>query len=240
MTTPKTTSKAIDDFFNMKKRYESKIKKNIIEDVCARLQNDHQISEDSIRSFRSEFFREYSRIKRQTNMENKKAKLINQRNTTTQNSHSNSKDAENIAQFSAYILKELKINLPASTSLSERTRICSKILAVSKNQLISLPEARKLVYDELSIFICNHVSLDVNKTDMYNMNDEREYDEYRGAIVYGWDDDGEALYEPTIGANINPPKYEDAGFHWKTVLEERWEQRSYREEGETKLTYQGN
>ena len=61
-----------------------------------------------------------------------------------------------------------------------------------------------------------------------NYKEEREYDEIRGKVVYGWaEKTGELRYTPKIGLLKNPPSYKKAGKKWKEILNERWEQQSY-------------
>ena len=57
--------------------------------------------------------------------------------------------------------------------------------------------------------------MDVNKTNNQNVHIERDYDEYSGGIVYGWDSDGEVLYEPTFGAYIGAPTFKKSGRQWR-------------------------
>jgi hypothetical protein len=77
------------------------------------------------------------------------------------------------------------------------------------------------------------------KTTEENMHVERDYNEFSGKIVYGWDNDGEALYHPTFGANIDGPTYKKAGPMWRELLELRWEQKSFFEENESLDDYRG-
>ena len=109
-----------------------------------------------------------------------------------------------------------------------------------RKEELTLEESKKIIYKKHNVFITHPVEYDTMRTDENNMNIEREYDEIRGCIVYGWNDDWEALYEPTFGANITPPTHKQAGYKWREVLENRWEQRSNDYDDEELDTYIGN
>ena len=241
------SSETIKQFLNIKSRFESKIKKNILDTVCEELRRKKNASNEDITKLRSEFFKEYTRIKKivikKLKEDEKNKEKENNKNSRTRQKkeeYKKKQDEEIMREFSSFTMKELKYNLPMTTSMKDRVQIFRDIVFLSKSEKISLEEAKKNIYQKKGIYIVQEVDQDTNRTDVNNMYDEREYDEYRGSPVYGWNDEGEALYEPTVGANIIAPEYRHAGFEWRNVLEERWLQRSYIEEGETLDTYRGN
>lgn len=241
------STETIQQFLRKKSRFESKIKKRILDTVCEELRIKQNVSNEDIKKLRSDFFKEYSVIKKKilkkqkddsknNEKENDKKSIITQK----KEEYKKKQDEEIMREFSAFTMKELKYNLPMTASMKDRVQIFKDIVFLSRSEKIPLNVAKNIVYQKKSIYIVQEVDHDTNRTDVNNMNDEREYDEYRGSPVYGWDDDGEALYEPSIGANIIPPEYRHAGFKWRSVLEDRWLQRSYFEEEETIDTYRGN
>jgi 6-pyruvoyl-tetrahydropterin synthase len=163
---------------------------------------------------------------------NKKKALLKDENKEASSTH--------LGNIFKYLLKELKYNMPVTTPLKTRLEIGKEVMDHMANTNISLIEAKGIVYDKHGIYITNPVSENTDVTDEHNMHIEREYDEFRGCIVYGWNDDGEALYEPTFGAIITPPTFKEAGPKWREVLEQRWEQRSYYDDDEELDTYIGN
>ena len=139
---------------------------------------------------------------------------------------------------SEFIMRELKYNLLDNSSLSNRKLIVKEILKEFKKSK-SFELAKSTVYLKRNIVIVNQVSIDPNRSDENNKMIERDYDELRGCIVYGWDDDGEPLYEETYGCLIVSPTFKEAGHTWREVLQERWEQRSYCSEDENIDEYDG-
>ena len=139
---------------------------------------------------------------------------------------------------SEFIMRELKYNLLNNSSLSNRTLIVKEILKEFKKSK-DFDLAKFIVYKKRNIVIVNPVSVDPNRSDENNKMIERDYDELRGCVVYGWNDDGEPLYEETYGCLIVPPTFKEAGHTWREVLQERWEQRSYCSEDENMDEYDG-
>lgn len=138
-----------------------------------------------------------------------------------------------------FLIVELKANLPHTTSIQKRHFIAQKVLNEMEKNSVTLDEAKQNVYAQYNIQVMYTIPVDLNKTNEHNMDIERDYDEYSGRIVYGWDDDGEAVYEPTFGANIEAPTFKKAGPMWRQLLDNRWEQRSWYEEDETIDDYRG-
>ena len=139
---------------------------------------------------------------------------------------------------SEFIMRELKYNLLNNSSLSNRTLIVKEILKEFKKSK-DFDLAKFIVYKKRNIVIVNPVSVDPNRSDENNKMIERDYDELRGCVVYGWNDDGEPLYEETYGCLIVPPTFKEAGHTWREVLQERWEQRSNCSDDENMDEYDG-
>ena len=60
-----------------------------------------------------------------------------------------------------------------------------------------------------------------------NCFEEREYDEIKGRVIYGWNKYTlSCVYKPKPGLLSKPPNYRWAGKNWKTVLLERFTQQS--------------
>jgi hypothetical protein len=138
-----------------------------------------------------------------------------------------------------YLIIELKANMPHTTILQKRHSIAQKVMNEINNNSCSLKEARNKIYKQHGISIMYEVKSQDRKTTEENMHVERDYNEFSGKIVYGWDNDGEALYHPTFGANIDGPTYKKAGPMWRELLELRWEQKSFFEENESLDDYRG-
>lgn len=81
-------------------------------------------------------------------------------------------------------------------------------------------------------------SINLHLTTLRDKNIEREYDELRGKIVYGWTiKTKQPAYTPRKGLLKKPPIYIEAGSRWKEVLLERFEQRSVHGSDDTTLNY---
>ena len=125
-----------------------------------------------------------------------------------------------------------------STPVEKRNRIAQRVIN-EMNTGKSFEESKDIIYKKYNIFISYQVGHDNDRANRENMNVEREYDEYCGQSIYGWDDDGEVLYEPTFGAFIEPPSFKEGGPRWREILDHRWEQRSFYEEDETIDDFKG-
>lgn len=242
------SAETIQQFVNLKTRFESKLKKQIIDKICDELGKDNNVTPEDLKELRADFYSEYSNLKRSVK---KKQKATEEdacsekgeedgMNEEKQSELKKKQTDQQMREFSTFTMKELKYNLPMTTTLKERANIFKEIVRLSRSKKISLVEAKEQVYKAKSIYIIQVVDPDVNRTDANNMHEEREYNEYKGMPVYGWTDDGDALYEPTLGALVVAPEYKFAGFEWRTVLEERWLQRSFIDDDETLDTYRGN
>lgn len=150
------------------------------------------------------------------------------------------KEMKKQSKMLKYVIKELKYNMSKSTPMETRNKIAQKVINEMNNKKISFEEAKKKIYLDNCIYISYIISDDDDtRTNKDNMNVEREYDEYSGRVVYGWDDDGELVYEPTIGLNIEAPTFRNGGPLWRELLDRRWEQRSCYNEDDVIDDYQG-
>lgn len=134
-------------------------------------------------------------------------------------------DTLNHTNIMNYVIRELKYNMPYNTEFKVRYKIGKQIISHMKENNITLGEAKNVIYKKHNIFITKVVNFDSSITDDNTMYIEREYDELHGKPVYGWDC-GEPVYTPTLGVSIDKPTYAKSGTIWKSVLENRWEQRS--------------
>lgn len=242
----------VEDFFRLSIQYEKKMKRELVSDIVSRIRpyikDDHKmkdLSRSIIKYMNKKNRRVVSFPTSRSESEGKEIvpKLKADKNTASTNKSSKNSNTPdfNLSNMKKFILKELKYNMSITTPLSDRFNIANEILKLMRKDEMTLDNAKKIVYKKYDIFITHPVEYDTTKTDENNMNIEREYDEIRGCIVYGWNDDGEALYEPTFGANITPPTHKQSGYKWREVLENRWEQRSNYDNDEDELdTYIGN
>ena len=137
-----------------------------------------------------------------------------------------------------FVIRELKENMAKSTPLYQRNKIAQKVINLMNNGE-SFQSAKSYIYEKNNICVTYQVGFDNDRTHFENMDIEREYDECSGKIIYGWDDFGEVLYEPTFGACISPPTFKDGGEIWREVLDNRWEQRSYYEDDDVIDNFKG-
>lgn len=252
------SAKTIKQFLRLKSRFESRIKKQVVDRIYEELSVAKNVNPDEIRELITAFNNEYKSIKRtvlkiqKAGAKDKKAVVGDDEAKeeekeacigipeAKQNELKQKQVDQQMREFSTFTMKELKYNLPMTTTLKDRANILKEIICLSRSQNISLTEAKQKIYQSKSIYIVQIVDPDVNRTDTNNMHEEREYNEYIGAPVYGWTEEGDALYEPTLGSLVVAPEYRYAGFEWRNVLEERWLQRSWVDEGESLETYRGN
>ena len=215
----------VQQFCKVSLRYENQIKKKITNELLVKL--EPLLEHDQIQEVKKLMKK---RIKKQYDT-HKKAVMNDEVSQASVTHKSN---------IMKYLVKELKYNMSLTTPLRKRLKIAQEVIKDMEENSTTLEKSKESVYKKYDIFITKNVNLNVDVTDENNMDIEREYDEFRGSIVYGWDADGEALYEPTFGAYIVPPTFKEAGPKWREVLEERWEQRSHYEEDEALDNYIGN
>lgn len=239
----------VEDFFRLSIQYEKKIKNELVNEIVSKMK-PYVHDEDKMKKLKKS-------IKKYMNKKNRRVvsfiqlkyngneiipKLKPNKVKASDDTSSTDKRKSdfNVSNMKKYILKELKYNMPITTRLSDRFDIANEILKLMRKDDLTLDESKKIIYKKHNVFITHAVEYDTMRTDENNMNIEREYDEIRGCIVYGWNDNWEALYEPTFGANITPPTHKQAGYKWREVLENRWEQRSNDYDDEELDTYIGN
>lgn len=245
----------VASFFKLSVQYERSVKRKLVSEVISKIKpyvTDDEVLKEiqkSVQKHVNEKNKEVANLSKFRVMEEdsnnhpviprlktKKVKKVKKEEKPQQ---SRTPDV-NLSNMKKFLLKELKYNMPITTPLSDRFDISNEILRLMRKENLNLDGAKQIVYKKHNIFITHPVEYDTMKTDENNMDVEREYDELRGSAVYGWDDDGEALYEPTFGANITPPTHKNAGYRWRAVLENRWEQRSTYDCDEELDTYIGN
>lgn len=242
----------VASFFKLSVQYERRVKKKLVSDVISKIKpyvNDKELLKEIQKSIqkhvndKNKVVADLSKFRVMEEDNNnhpiiprlKKTKKVKKEKPQ----QSRTPDV-NLSNMKKFILKELKYNMPITTPLCNRFDISNEVLRIMRKENLNLDSAKQIVYKKHNVFITHSVEYDTMKTDENNMDVEREYDELRGSVVYGWDDDGEALYEPTFGANITPPTHKNAGYRWRAVLENRWEQRSNYDCDEDLDTYIGN
>jgi len=134
-----------------------------------------------------------------------------------------------------------EINCNASLEIPSQTKyiIATKICKLWKKQNYSIEEAKKLMYDKYNIQISYHTKKQTNVTNIDNMYKDIEYNEINGCYVYGWDLNGNSIYEPTLGLSMIAPQYQHAGMEWREVLDLRFSQLEPCERQDIEL-YTGN
>lgn len=212
---------SIDTFTKLSKKYQYHLRKRFAKDLCDRLK-DH-LDEHEINKVMNE-------LKLRTYSAPKKATL-----QTNPIKHAEDTNRSNLLKF---LVRELKENMSKSTSMNDRNKIAQKVIN-QMNKGMSFEESKKIVYEKYHIMVSYQVGLDNDRTNRENMHIEREYDELCGKIIYGWDDSGEVLYEPTFGCLIEPPTFKEGGDRWREILDYRWEQKSSFEDGETIDEFKG-
>uniref|UniRef100_A0A6C0BS66 Uncharacterized protein n=1 Tax=viral metagenome TaxID=1070528 RepID=A0A6C0BS66_9ZZZZ len=251
-------NETVENFFRLSIHYEKKIRRSLVNEIIAKIR-PHVNDEAELKNLRklihkymnkrnrrvvsiSESKRAESFLNENENIyDTPKKKTVKKEIVKEEIVKEIKKNDTNLINMKKYILKELKYNMsPVTTSLTERFSIAQEVLKLMRKSNITLTSAKCIVYTKYNIFITHPVEFDTSKTDENNMHEEREYDEIRGCIVYGWNDDGDVLYEPTFNANITPPTYKQSCHQWREVLENRWEQRSYCDPEEELDTYIGN
>lgn len=212
---------SIDTFTKVSKKYQYHLRKKFAKDLCDRLK-DH-LDEHELNQVMKE-------LKLRTYSAPKKATL-----QTNPEKHAEDTNRSNLLKF---LVRELKENMSKSTSMKDRNKIAQKVIN-QMNEGMSFDESKKAVYEQCNIHVSYQVGLDNDRTNRENMHIEREYDELCGQIIYGWDDYGEVLYEPTFGCLIEPPTFKEGGDRWREILDYRWEQKSSFEDGETIDEFKG-
>ena len=212
---------SIDTFTKVSKKYQYHLRKKFAKDLCDRLK-DH-LDEHELNQVMKE-------LKLRTYSAPKKATL-----QTNPEKHAEDTNRSNLLKF---LVRELKENMSKSTSMKDRNKIAQKVIKQMKEGM-SFDESKKAVYEQYNIHVSYQVGLDNDRTNRENMHIEREYDELCGQIIYGWDDYGEVLYEPTFGCLIEPPTFKEGGDRWREILDYRWEQKSSFEDGETIDEFKG-
>ena len=217
---------SIDLFCKMSLRYELQQKNKIAQEFTEQLKDKMPASKLNIvkKSVKS-------KITKQNNI----AKQITQKDTNFVE-HAKAVHRQNVMKF---IISELRLNMPITTMLKKRIQIASHIIR-GMDEGASYHDAKHSLYQKHNVFVSYKVPIDDNVTTMEDMHIEREFDELLQKIIYGWDDDGEALYAPTFGAIITPPIYVKGGPMWKRILNHRWEQRSEYDDDEMLENYDGN
>ena len=120
------------------------------------------------------------------------------------------------------IVEEIKCN--ASIEVAHmRYKMASTICRWLKQKKIDSIEAgKKLMYKKYNIHVNYDSTKKLNVTTEETMGKDIEYNEVLGKYVYGWDLNGDCVYEPTIGISIIPPEYMNAGYEWRQVLDHRY------------------
>ena len=85
-----------------------------------------------------------------------------------------------------------------------------------------MEQAKQFMYNKYDIKISYTSVRELNVTNETNMYKDIEYNELIGKYVYGWDLNGNSLYEPTLGVSIIAPEYINSGTEWRTVLDQRY------------------
>ena len=212
---------SIETFTKISRRYQYQLRKKMTKELCNRLK-DH-LTECEINEVMKE-------LKLRTCTAPKKT--ISQIDPLK---HAEDTNRSNLLKF---LIRELKENMSKSTPITTRNIIAQKVIN-KMNAGMSFEEAKSRVYEKHKIFISYEVGFDNDRSNHENMHIEREYDEYSGKIIYGWDDYGEVLYEPTFGCLIEPPSFKDGGERWREILDIRWEQKSNYEDDETIHEFKG-
>jgi hypothetical protein len=119
------------------------------------------------------------------------------------------------------ISEEIKSNTGLEMSMKERLNIATRICKLHINKQIPLEEAKRLMYEKHNITI-NYPTRDFTVVDEDNFGRILENNELIGKFVYGWDSNGNAVYEPTLGVSIVSPKYKNAGNEWRQMLDVRY------------------
>ena len=242
----------VASFFKLSVQYERRVKKKLVSDVFSKIKpyvKDEEVLKEIQKSIQKHVneknkvvanLSKFRVIEEDNNNHPIIPRLKKTKKVKKEKPQQSRTPDVNLSNMKKFILKELKYNMPITTPLCDRFDISNEVLRIMRKENLNLDSAKQIVYKKHNVFITHSVEYDTMKTDENNMDVEREYDELRGSVVYGWDDDGEALYEPTFGANITPPTHKNAGYRWRAVLENRWEQRSNYDCDEDLDTYIGN
>lgn len=216
----------IEAFTKISHKYQYQLRRKFAKEVCEKLKP--HLGEDELLQVMRDL---RLRLVTPNNSKNKSKQDLKMNPT---------KHAENInkSNLLKFLVRELKENMSKSTPMHERNRIAQKIIN-KMNEGLSFDDAKLFVYKQYNIHISYIVGTDNDRTNHENKDVEREYDEYSGKSIYGWDDDGEVLYEPTFGCLIEPPTFKEGGLRWREILENRWEQRSSYDEDETIHDFKG-
>lgn len=209
---------AIEIFSNTSMKYERQLKRAFAKELMGRL-NEH-MSDDDMNDVMKQLKLRMIVPKKKVTPELKKHDDDTARADNTNKS--------NLLKF---VIRELKENMSKSTEMRVRNKIAQQVIN-KINDGFSFEDSKVAIYAQYNIQITYKVGEDNNRTNLENMSIEREYDEYSGRIIYGWDDSGEALYEPTYGVVIEPPTFKNGGNRWREILEHRWEQRSWYDDDE--------
>ena len=209
-------TQTIETFIKISQKYQYQLRRKFAKEVCGKLKA--HLAEDELVQV----------------MKDLRMRLVVQKKPKHDLEINPVKHAENInkSNLLKFLIRELKENMSKSTPMHERNRIAQRIIN-KMNEGISFDDAKEQVYLQQNIRISYKVGTDNDRTNHENKDVEREYDEYSGKSIYGWDDDGEVLYEPTFGCLIEAPSFKEGGFRWREILENRWEQRSSYDEDET-------
>lgn len=152
---------------------------------------------------------------------------IRERNRTMKNTirikkDSNPPEPSSLCVIFQSIVEEIRCN--ASIEVAHmRYKIASTICRWLKQKKIgSIEEGKKLMYNKFNIIVNYNSTKKLNVTTEDTMYKDVEYNEVLGKFVYGWDLNGDSVYEPTIGVSIVPPEYINAGYEWRQVLDHRY------------------
>lgn len=212
---------AIDIFRNISLKYQRQLRKQFHHEILEKL-SDHLSEEDMLNVIKTLNIRVNKSLLR------KKKEIDN-------TEHAQNVNRSNLLK---YVIRELKENMSKSTPIDKRNRIAQRVIN-EMNHGKTFEEAKDTIYKKYKIFISYQVGHDNDRTNHENMNIEREHDEYSGKNIYGWDDNGEVLYEPTFGAFIDPPSFKEGGPRWREILDHRWEKLSSYEDDETIDSFKG-
>jgi hypothetical protein len=219
---------AVDVYTKISKKYEHQLKRRLVKELSERLRE--HMNDDEI----SEVVKNMKLICNETKQKEKEkecTKDIHVINVL----HAEKVNQSNLLKF---VIRELKENMSKSTKVDKRNKIAQRVIN-EMNKGCSFEDAKEIVYTKYSVFISYKVGLDNDRTNHENMNIEREYDEYSGRSIYGWDDTGEVLYKPVFGALIDPPNFREGGEIWREILESRWEHKSLYDDDDNIENFKG-
>jgi hypothetical protein len=120
------------------------------------------------------------------------------------------------------ILEEINCNASLEVPNVMKHRIAYTICKMWAKKKIPIEQAKKFMYEKYKINISYQTDRQLNVSTEETKHNDVEYNELLGKYVYGWDLNGDAVYEPTIGIRIMAPEYVNAGNEWRQVLDHRY------------------